>query len=32
MAKGLSRPTAYANTQASPTDDTNCKDAICNDP
>ena len=28
MTKELSRPTAYANTQAFPTDGANCKDAI----
>ena len=32
MRKGLSRPTARANTQAFPTDGANCKDSICNDP
>ena len=29
MTKELSWPTAYANTQAFPTDDVNCKDTIC---
>ena len=29
MTKELSRPTAYVNTQAFPTDDANCKDTIC---
>ena len=29
MTKELSRPTAYANTQAFPTDGANCKDTIC---
>ena len=28
MTKELSRPTAYANTQAFPTDGANCKDMI----
>ena len=29
MAKELSQPTVYANTQAFPTDGANCKDTIC---
>ena len=32
MTKELSRPTAYANTQAFPTDGANCKDTIRNEP
>ena len=32
MMEGLSRPTAYANAQAFPTDDANCRDSIRDDP
>ena len=32
MTKEISRPIAYANTQAFPTDGANCKDTIRNDP
>ena len=32
MAKELSQPTVYANTQAFPTDGANCKDTIRNEP
>ena len=32
MTRELSRPTAYANTQAFPTDGANCKDTIRNEP
>ena len=32
MIRELSRPTAYANTQAFLTDGANCKDTIFNDP
>ena len=32
MMGGLSQPTACANTQALPTDGTNCRDTICDNP
>ena len=32
VIEGLSQSTAWANAQAFPIDDANCKDSICNNP